>query len=147
MKKLIPILAVFVLLISCNKEDDSGPKSLELNSKNISGVWFPSQVVKSNGTMVNVPRLCETKRDTINIKQFGLISSTTYFSCDYAQEYIHCDYFIIGANNKISSCEPIFDGYVTELTGQKMRIDYDEPLNELSTHEMDDMKALILTRN
>lgn len=75
---------MITIMLSCSKSEDNGPKNLELNSKNISGIWFPSQVVKSNGTMVNVPRLCETKRDTINIKQFGLISSTTYFSCDYA---------------------------------------------------------------
>ncbi|ESU24532.1 hypothetical protein FEDK69T_09810 [Flavobacterium enshiense DK69] len=57
----------------------------------------------------------------------------------WAQEHIHWDYFYFGANNKIFSCEPIFDGYAMELTEQKMHIDYDEPLNELSTHNMNDM--------
>lgn len=146
MKKLIPILAVITLLISCNKDDVNGSVNLDVTPQNIAGVWFPSKVVKTNGNIEDVTRLCATARDTIRIFVYGRINTKIYFNCDYYEHYFGCSNFYIRSNNKIESCSSIFEGYVTELTDQKMRIDYEEPVDALSTHNMSDMKAMIYTR-
>ncbi|MFM9988358.1 hypothetical protein [Flavobacterium sp.] len=126
MKKLLILLSVVSIILSCSKkEDDNIPAQIPVNYKTVSGKWYFSQVIMPDGSIVAHTGICPAQRDYVTITEYPKINSAIYYSDCLSYDTSGCIDFYLNSNTKIiSSCNTLFNGTITELTDSKMRIDY-----------------------
>lgn len=147
MRKLtLFFFAIILSLTACSSDDDSG--NLKVTRKSISGIWYFSQLVRADGSIVNHVGNCSTYRDLLEIYEAGnIISRISFADCASQSDELGCYDFHIRTdqNNKILSCNTAFDdGHITQLTKDKMKIELSEP--KLLGMGMGTVKAIIFSK-
>jgi hypothetical protein len=126
MKKTTLTLLFTLLLLSCNKDDDGGEKSLPVTVQNLEGIWYYDTVIRTNGSIA-YPHSCTTQRDYAEFFQIGKIITHDYYAtCDNFANYGCPDFILV--NSRITACQEHFDNaLVTRLTTQTLEVRFDEP--------------------
>lgn len=136
MKKIILLVAVMAMSLSCSKDESN---ELEPNMQNLQNTkWQFNKITKENGSVVNYQGLCPTKKDYFDIKLMsagGLRYLEVYsdascsydcFSCTTTEDNVPIDEDgnILNLFNENCFYE---DGRISSLTQSKMKIVFDPP--------------------
>lgn len=148
MRKIILFTSaiVSIMLMSCNNDDDNTPKQLSVTYQSISGKWFITKGVKPDGSIVNYNGYCLTQRDYVEFFQYRKITSAFFYSdCSHDNSLGCTDFILYYETKRIDVCNGYFNGTITDLTSDTMRLDYDETKNT-GIGGLGDVKAMIFSR-
>lgn len=119
--KIILVLSLFVLL-SCSGDDGAADLNIEVSSTNLKGEYTITDLVRPDGTVVQYVGQCGMLKDYIAFD----LTKVSYYSydpnCNNYSAYVCNSYEII--DKRITGCNYIFDGKISEFTGQRMRLDF-----------------------
>ena len=143
MKKIIFLCIAVFAIAGCSNDDDG---TIKPTYESIAGIWYPSKIIKSDGSIVDYVGYCPSKRDYIEIFNYLTISSFFYSgNCTDINRDNGCKRFYIDSDtNEITNCMDYLNGKVT-LKKSTLRIDYDK-ITSNSSSNLYDMKALIFTK-
>ncbi|GEM54758.1 hypothetical protein B0A58_11950 [Flavobacterium branchiophilum NBRC 15030 = ATCC 35035] len=143
MKKLILLLVLATAFLSCSKSDDN--KELPVTYGNISGVWYLSQYIKMDGTVVNHVHKCATLKDNMNfvVNILNIDVKKYYANCVSVDDSDSSFNFYL-ENNIIKNGNSFIDNCtIVSLTKDKMVLNYSEPHIMINQY----YKTMIVTRN
>ncbi len=146
MKNLVILITVLFLTIGCSKEDE-GASDLEITKNNLKGKWYYSEIILEDGSKIAYSEACSSNRDYIEIEESGTIDSSVFYAnCSiYAQQA--CSDFLLNGS-QISNCDAKYNGVVSVLTTNSLRIDFETAQNVwYSPNNYGNFKGVILTRN
>ena len=111
MKKNLTFLVLSILFLACSKSDSDENKLLPLVAENITGVWYFSKVIKSNGEVVDYINMCPTKRDYVDFYVFQSIADYRFLDTNCSTSYVEpqCVNYVI-AGNRLSACNSKYNG-------------------------------------
>lgn len=136
MKKIILLVAVMAMSLSCSKDESN---ELEPNMQNLQNTkWQFNKITKENGSVVNYQGLCPTKKDFFDIRlmssgdlqylEFYNNATCSYdcFSCYTTENDVPIDEDgnILYLFNENCFYE---DGRISSLTKSKMKFVFDPP--------------------
>jgi hypothetical protein len=149
MKKtfLFVAVALATILWSCSSNDDTAEKQLPFNYETTTGTWYFKSIIKADGTIMDHANYCPKQRDSVVFSEGNRMYLFTHYSCKLFQVDVNCNTLIFNSNtNKISACNDFINGTVSQLTADKMQIDYDKPMDLSYYSDPKDCKSIILTR-
>lgn len=147
MKKIILLtgLVLTTFLLSCSSDEGSGSNQLAMSMQNITGKWYITQGVKPDGTIVDYNGQYDPERDYVEIFIYHKITSTIFYSNGVSVDDLGCTNFILNNDTgRITLCNDSFNGVISNLTVDTMRIDYDE--TQYVGGGVGDAKAIIFSR-
>ncbi len=147
MKKTILILAIMGMMFS-SCSSDSGGSGLAVTYENLDGIWYMKEIIKADGSMQAYPNVCDTKRDSVEF---------SYPRIDYFSHYENCESYLYSNTNSyylsegdyriVTSSSVFIDAKVTELTSQRLRLEYDVIKSfPYPGIQLNSIKGFILTR-
>lgn len=146
MKNVFLLLTTLIVTLGCSSDDEK-VTDLEVTKNNLKGKWYYSELILEDGSKIAFSKACSTNRDYIEIAESGTIDYNVYYSnCTiYSQQA--CPEFAL-MDEAISNCDSKYNGLVTVLTNEKLRIDYESVQNVwYSPNNYGNFKGIILTRN
>ncbi len=144
MKKIILSL-VLLALISCSNDDGVKDPNIPITPNSITAEYTITEIVRPDGSIVPYGHQCAMLKDYMYF-DFTKIWVYTYNpNCENYSIYVCDTYYVI--DKRITGCNYILDGTISEFTGQRMRIDYDEVITSNNFNNgIGDVKGLILVR-
>ncbi len=146
MKNLVLLITVLLLTIGCSKDDES-VSDLEVSKSNLIGKWYYSEIILEDGSKIAYNEACSSNRDYIEIGESGTIESSVFYAnCSIYTQQACSDFLLNGS--QISNCDAKFNGLVSVLTTNNLRIDFETAQNVwFSPNNYGNFKGVILTRN
>ena len=143
MKKIVFLCIAVLAIAGCSNDDDG---TIKPTYESIAGIWYPSKMIKADGSIVDYIGYCPSKRDYIEIFNYLQIASYFYSgNCSDINRDNGCKRFYINSDtNEITNCMDYLNGKVT-LKKSTLRIDYAK-ITSNSSSNLYDMKALIFTK-
>ncbi len=144
MKKIILGLSLFVLL-SCSSDDGGADVNMAVTSTNLKGEYTITELVRPDGSIVQYVGQCGMLKDYIAFD----LTKVSYYSydpnCSNYSTNVCYSYEIV--DKRITGCNYIFDGKISEFTGQRMRLDFYGVIPGDHFHNsIGDAKGFILVR-
>lgn len=139
------LLLMFMTLYACSKKEEDN--TIKVTKQSISGNWNFSQIVKPDGSIVNYNGQCSSKTDYCEIKYDRITSYFNLTGCQNVNSTIYMcnDYYVNEANGRLFTCNEIYDGTLSFIDANTLRIDYDVEITP-SIQELNHAKGFILRR-
>ena len=144
MKKIILSL-VLLASVSCSSDDGPPVVNMEVTPTNLKGEYTITELVRPDGSIVPYVGQCGMLKDYI---AFDLTKSSYYSYDPNCNNYSTkvCDSYEI-LDKQITGCNYIFDGKISEFTGQRMRLDFYGVIpGDHFSNSIGDAKGFILVR-
>lgn len=154
MKKVILLVAVMAICLSCSKDDSN---EIEPTMQNLLFTkWQFSKITKEDGTVVNYEGRCSTKKDFFEMTYDGSgeeIFNEFYYgtNCDYSNCYNCYANYSAQVNDErdfitFNSFNFYYQGHISYYSKSKLKVTYETPRDIINFSSYGKIKAIELVK-